>query len=564
MGNELQSIREEIKMVESQILNHITSLIIQAAPLIYQGGSAVARLDVLFAKAAFGNVTAGSVPYVGGSGVINVKKFKHPVLASKKERINTVPIDLLISDKESGRSLIISGPNGGGKTLAMKSFGMVALMNKLSIPIPNNSLDATPLDPMRIDFFQDVVVELGDDQNVAHGESTYLARLNALARVLEKVNPNFSKTPAGHVLILLDELGAGTDPEAGSCIAQAVLEKILESDMSRTVSTTHSTQLKALAFTNCRFGTASVLLQPGEDAGYKLPAYKLCYGTIGNSYALDAASRSTPSLPSDVLDRANSLLAGGQDASDEYALAIITALEREKAAASIAAAAAKDYRKQSGQVRDAMILLARAYDEQFYRLEARLDGLFDELSSNATKNTHDLVGESLATLQLVRKKVKTDEQILRDKGLKIVTDCDSLKKGDSVVIIAEGELDGQIATITGFRVDANGYEKVTVVLNSEWGADPELETTMAFSIQDIALWDYPDYDEQEAGLRIERVKSIPDSRNRLNAALASIIHAPNSPTRQVKGEKEGANIDSGKQFYSSRDRKAARKKKNKK
>ena len=124
----------------------------------------------------------------------------------------------------------------------MKSFALVALMNKMSIPIPRNDYSfekGSDDSNTRVDYFDDILVEIGDSQNLMDGESTYMAQLNSLSGLLEQIQPIGHEQQAEkstldkHFLILLDELGGGTDPTAGACIAQAILENILNRGNSR-------------------------------------------------------------------------------------------------------------------------------------------------------------------------------------------------------------------------------------------------------------------------------------------------------------------------------------------
>jgi DNA mismatch repair protein MutS2 len=416
LGNELESIRDEITLVENQILNHFSTIVTHAATSINKGLDAVAKVDTIFARAAFGSMINGCIPHVGDDGgVIKVEKFVHPVLSIHDQ--STVPIDLIIANNPHQRSLIISGPNAGGKTLAMKSFGLVAIMNRVAIPIPTDSRNPNKRNDIRIDFFQNIFVKIGDDQNVLQGESTYMAQLNTLSRIVNKISTSESNSISDYSLILLDELGDGTDPEEAGCIAQAILEKILDSNLSRTISTTHSSRLKTLSLSDERFTAASVLLQGGNSNKYKVPTYKLSYGTSGQSYALGAAARVTPDFPDDLLDRAANLISSSEEAQGEQIRTITEALEKEREAAYFSTEKAEEYERQIKQCRDAMIHVTKAYDQHLSRLEDRLDSVFTVLNDDQTKDAYDVVGESMATLRLMKKQIKTKEEILNEKGL---------------------------------------------------------------------------------------------------------------------------------------------------
>ena len=192
-ANKLATIRDEIAAVEYQIHKSLISAMVRAAPDVKVAFIALARLDVIFAKAAFGLEWNGVIPQVGQEGRINVQQFIHPVLAMEKKfesgngltpkPPSIVPIDLLLPGKGSYQALMISGPNAGGKTLALKSFGLVSVMVKLALPI---TVARSPIDDsLVVDLFH-LDVQVGDNQSLLSGESTLMARLNSLSGLIEK------------------------------------------------------------------------------------------------------------------------------------------------------------------------------------------------------------------------------------------------------------------------------------------------------------------------------------------------------------------------------------------
>lgn len=192
-ANKLATIRDEIATAECQIHKSLISAMVRAAPDVKVAFDALARLDVIFAKAAFGLEWNGVIPQVRQEGRINVKKFIHPVLAIEKkfgsgndstsEPPSIVPIDLLLPGDDSYQALMISGPNAGGKTLALKSFGLISVMVKLALPI--TVAESPREDSLIVDFFN-LDVEVGDNQSLLSGESTLMARLNSLSGLIEK------------------------------------------------------------------------------------------------------------------------------------------------------------------------------------------------------------------------------------------------------------------------------------------------------------------------------------------------------------------------------------------
>jgi DNA mismatch repair protein MutS2 len=166
----------------SQIEQDLIQTIVSAQQVMDMSLQVVARLDLIFARAAFGKKMNGLVPRMGCDGCSSVRQFVHPELAIDTND-SIVPTDLHLADALDGsnRLLVISGPNGGGKLVAMKSFGVASMLTKMSVPIPQQS-SVTP----RVDFFPRVLVKLGDQQSISEGESTFMAKMNACSCLIKK------------------------------------------------------------------------------------------------------------------------------------------------------------------------------------------------------------------------------------------------------------------------------------------------------------------------------------------------------------------------------------------
>jgi hypothetical protein len=192
---QLKAVREEISVLENLITRKLINAMMKAAPDAQRAMHTLARLDVIFARAAFGCEWNGAIPKVGETGSMNVIGFVHPVLALEKRLVNeekreglcsdsvVVPVDLLLPGKDSHQALLISGPNSGGKTLSLKSFGLVSIMAKLALPIP--LANPSPDESVIVDYFDYIKAEVGDNQSVVSGESTLMARLNACSSLIQ-------------------------------------------------------------------------------------------------------------------------------------------------------------------------------------------------------------------------------------------------------------------------------------------------------------------------------------------------------------------------------------------
>ena len=194
---QLATLREEISILEKQTTNKLIASMIDAAPHVERALNVLARLDIIFARALFALDYNGVIPEVGDQSNIIVRNFVHPVLALDKSISGVVPIDLMLP----GPVLVISGPNAGGKTLALKSFGLAACFVKLGIPITVNQIPSEESE-VRVDFFENIFVQIGDSQDLLMGESTLMARLNSCSKLIQRMET----TKIGGTLALLDEL----------------------------------------------------------------------------------------------------------------------------------------------------------------------------------------------------------------------------------------------------------------------------------------------------------------------------------------------------------------------
>jgi hypothetical protein len=498
---QLATIREEISILEQQITNAMIASMIDAAPHVQRALRALARLDVIFARAAFACEWGGVIPEVRNESSINVKDFVHPVLALDKSIRDVVPVDLFLP----GQVLMISGPNAGGKTLSLKSFGLAACFVKLGIPITvlrKPSEDCK----VRVDFFDDIFVQIGDNQDLIAGESTLMARLNACSALIQRMET----TDVAGKLVLLDELGGGTDPFAGAALSTAILEKLCTDTMCKIVATTHSPQLKALSLDDERFQSASVLLESQEgdeneqnnilDSAKMKPTFKLHYGFATESYPLGAASRCKPSLPDDVIRRAAELMSKGSDGDDtvEALRRHMIALEQERSTAKKLTEEAREMFNEVAEYKRDMIQKLQSSESDLSRLEARLNNIYETLSNDETRDSYELVGDGLSSLRLMRKAIKSEEELLSEKGLRRVSDTHSFYDNESVVIVAEGEWQWQnaVVRINDNMDSSNNEETITVVpsLDLAFGVEETSQTLLSVKRKDLAVWDIPDAD----------------------------------------------------------------------
>ncbi|MEH7523020.1 endonuclease MutS2 [Bacillus sp. JJ1503] len=267
--SELGSIQEEIellRMAEEQkterILYELTEKVLQHENIIKIAIETMHHYDVLFAKAAYSRKTGCSTPILNEDYVINLKEARHPMLGDK-----AVPLSIQFGEEH--RALVITGPNTGGKTVTLKTVGLLTMMAQTGLPIPANP-------GSEIAIFQHIFVDIGDGQSIEQNLSTFSSRLVNIIDILRVTND--------HSLVLLDELGSGTDPSEGMALAIVILEQLYQKGATL-FATTHYNEMKEFAEKTSGFLNGMMEF----DIETLRPTYKLLLGQSGNSQAFDIA-----------------------------------------------------------------------------------------------------------------------------------------------------------------------------------------------------------------------------------------------------------------------------------
>jgi DNA mismatch repair protein MutS2 len=347
---------------EERILEELSREIeVRAEPLL-ASVAALARADLWMARARLGLQQDGVRPQADGSA--ELLSARHPLLGP-----GAVPIDLRIGERYGYRALIVTGPNTGGKTVSLKTLGLLALMNQAGLRVP-------AAEGARLPVFGRVMADIGDEQSIAQSLSTFSSHLRNVVRFVAAAGPG--------TLVLLDEIGAGTDPTEGSALAMAIVERLLGSG-AMVAATTHYAELKAFAQDHALVTNASVAF----DVATLRPTYRLEIGLPGKSQAFAIAQRL--GLPADILEDARSRL-GAEHVSMEGTLAAIgraeaeRSVELERAREERQAAEGDRERARTGVTRargEAARMLAdarRVADEILARAEREVDEVRRELT----------------------------------------------------------------------------------------------------------------------------------------------------------------------------------------
>jgi len=311
LGNDLAQAREDEEREVRRILAALSRQVSVAADDLLATVDLLGALDLIFARAALSQAQDAAEPDLNGDGIIDLAAARHPLLTGE-----VVPIDLRIG--EEFHALVITGPNTGGKTVSLKTVGLLSLMAQSGLHVP-----AKP--GSRLAVFAQIFADVGDEQSIQQNLSTFSSHMAQIVEVMQAV------PRSANALVLLDEIGAGTDPAEGSALAKAILTE-LHARGARTVVTTHYGELKAFAYAQSGIENASVEFDPESLR----PTYHLRIGLPGSSNAFAIAGRL--GLPADIVAAARAMLGETQTVMEDAIRGIEEAqrrLQSETAAAEL-------------------------------------------------------------------------------------------------------------------------------------------------------------------------------------------------------------------------------------
>ncbi|MDR2727066.1 MAG: Smr/MutS family protein, partial [Deltaproteobacteria bacterium] len=336
-NNRLQELKREEREEEHKVLVFLTQIVRNELTAIRAAWDLLVALDALRAKMLFGDACRGVSVTTGEGLILSLAQARHPLLAlESKNRVQ--PVDLLL--RQDDQALIISGGNAGGKTVCLKTLGLIAALTYAGVPAPAERGGTLP-------WWPDIQAFIGDEQSLDDHVSTFTAQI----RHLNQAWPRTGR----HSLVLLDEFGAGTDPAQGAALAQAVIDELLERG-AYVVAATHFPALKIYALTRAHARAASVLFDPKT----RRPLFHLAYDQVGASQALDVAREH--GLPEAVLHRAERyLLLDGQDSGALLERLNALTIEREQEAARL--------REEQSRLRDKRARLQERFDQDQAKLE---------------------------------------------------------------------------------------------------------------------------------------------------------------------------------------------------
>jgi DNA mismatch repair protein MutS2 len=424
LSNKIQNLRIQERNEVIKILRFLTDLIRQVRDDIFYGLENVAILDFVYARANLAQSLNAKVPKLTQDPLLKLSEARHPLLVLKLGREKVVPQSIEIG--KEFHTLVITGPNAGGKTVAIKTIGLLILMTQIGMPIPASE-DST------IALFPKVLVDIGDRQSLEQDLSTFSAHIIRLKEILKRADQNS--------LVLLDEVGTGTDPKEGAALAISILSQLTEEKVI-TVATTHHGELKAFAHTTPGVENASMEFNM-EDLQ---PNYRLRVGIPGSSYAFEIARRY--GLPAKTISLARKFVGKEKDKLETLILNLekqIQELEKEKQQLSIKLSEGEGlrtlYERQANQLKKEKKSLQQKAAEDAEKILRDANALVERIvaeirSENASRQTIKSAHKAL-------KNQKDEIQKILKHVEEPAAETVDLNKGDVVWIKSlreEGEL----------------------------------------------------------------------------------------------------------------------------
>ena len=423
LNNKLREYQVQEKREVERILWELSQKLMPYTNSLHQNHYVLARLDVVNAKALYANEIKATEPIIDRQNHVALWKAWHPLLDREKAVAN----DIILG--EEYQAIVITGPNTGGKTILLKTVGVIQLMAQMGLYIPAG-------ENSRVGIFTEIFADIGDEQSIEQNLSTFSSHMSNIVSILKQIN--------NKSLVLIDEIGSGTDPQEGSSLAIAILDYIA-SKQSYVIASTHYPELKAYGYDRPKTINASMEF----DGDTLQPTYQLLLGVPGRSNAFDISKRL--GLPSIIIDQARGLLSE----EDQDLNAMISDLEQKRRRAQ------RDADKMRHQLELSTQLLedlqketelfkankARLLEEAKERANSLIeqskddaDKILSEIrelqlrSKQSTVKEHEMIEKKTALTDLKHEQALKKNKVLRKEKAK-----KALQVGQSVEVLSFGQ-----------------------------------------------------------------------------------------------------------------------------
>lgn len=436
LNNELRQLEIAEKVEIDRILAELSGNVAEHYHDLVNNQKILIDLDFIMAKGKLSCKMSGEEPAINEEGYLEIREGRHPLIDPKK----VVPITVAIGSNY--RTLVVTGPNTGGKTVTLKTIGLLAMMTQTGLHIPAASTSKMPI-------FTDIFADIGDEQSIEQSLSTFSSHMKNIVGIVDKADPN--------ALVLLDELGAGTDPTEGAALAIAVLEHLADRG-AMTVATTHYNELKKYAISTAGVENASMEFNIETLS----PTYKLSIGIPGKSNAFEISRKL--GLSGAIIDKASLLIEGGDIEFEEVLEAIENDKRRAEEERDEAISLNLAMKKKQEEVEKKMAVLEKKQQQIIADAKEEAREILRDARETATEvaaelkelNRLESMGERNKQFDQSRKKLKDKEEKYAQRIIKETNsnpvNIEDIKVGDRVKVLSLGQ-NGEVISLPDDKGD---------------------------------------------------------------------------------------------------------------
>ncbi|GFZ82324.1 endonuclease MutS2 [Paenibacillus marchantiophytorum] len=420
LNNKIRELKFKEEVEVEKILRALTELVAEQVDVLVEDVDLLAELDFTFAKAGLARELKATMPRLNDRGFIKIKRGRHPLIAADA----VVPLDLELGNDYS--QIIVTGPNTGGKTVSLKTVGLLSLMAMSGLFVPAE-------EGSQLCVFDAIYADIGDEQSIEQNLSTFSSHMTNIISILRDMTPKS--------LVLLDELGAGTDPAEGSALAISILDYIHQIGC-RIIATTHYSELKAYAYQ--KQGTINASME--FDVQTLSPTYRLLVGVPGRSNAFAIAERL--GLSRRIIEHARTQV--GEE--DKRVESMIASLEENRLIAEAERLSAEQLRREAEEMRQALEAQQVKFDEQRDKLLEKAERDAREAVAKARREADEVIADLRRMAQeeaggvkdhrLVEAKRRLDQAApeLREKQVRAAKKRpERIEVGDEVRVVTLGQ-----------------------------------------------------------------------------------------------------------------------------